>query len=152
MRRRRGSVRPASRLPGDVATLGPTPDYLGSFRPGFRIGGIGVGLSLGSLAGAATSSLPPERFATGAAVFGAARQIGAAIGVAVLVALLADPGPADLYDHLLRGLRFAGAAGIGTALLGLGIGAGLLAQAAPKARAPATERPDPRRGSCLVVR
>jgi EmrB/QacA subfamily drug resistance transporter len=116
-----------------LATLGPTPDYLGSFLPGFMIGGIGVGLSLGSLPGAATSSLPPERFATGAAVFGAARQIGAAIGVAVLVALLADPGPADLYDHLLRGLRFAGAAGIGTALLGLGIGAARRPQVAPTA-------------------
>ena len=46
------------------------------------------GMTLGTLPAAATASLPPERFATGTAVFGMARQLGSAIGVAVLVALL----------------------------------------------------------------
>jgi hypothetical protein len=86
------------------------------------VGGIGVGLSVGSLPGAVTSTLPAERFATGSAVFGMSRQVGSAIGVAVLVALLADPLPSELFDHLLRGLWFSGATGIGTALLGLALG------------------------------
>ena len=41
-----------------------------------------------TLTGAGASSLPPERFATGAAVLTMGRQIGAALGVAVLVAVL----------------------------------------------------------------
>jgi EmrB/QacA subfamily drug resistance transporter len=108
-----------------LAMVEPTPDYAGSFLPGFMVGGIGVGLSVGSLPGAVTSSLPPERFATGSAVFGMSRQLGSAIGVAVLIALLADPAPAELFDHLMRGLRFSAATGIGTALLGLGLGPSL---------------------------
>jgi EmrB/QacA subfamily drug resistance transporter len=105
-----------------LAMVDSTPDYAGSFLPGFMVGGIGVGLSVGSLPGAVTSTLPAERFATGSAVFGMSRQVGSAIGVAVLIALLADPLPNELFDHLLRGLWFSGATGIGTAALGLALG------------------------------
>jgi hypothetical protein len=41
-----------------------------------------------TLTGAGASSLAPERFATGAAVLTMGRQIGAALGVAMLVAVL----------------------------------------------------------------
>ena len=81
----------ASGFAVNLSLLSATPDYAGSFLPGFLLGGIGVGLVLGPLPAAATMSLPADRFATGTAVFGMARQLGAAIGVAVLVALLADP-------------------------------------------------------------
>jgi hypothetical protein len=67
-------------------------------------------------------SLPADRFATGTAVFGMARQLGAAIGVAVLVALLADPTPNELFSHLQRGWDFALGTGVVAALLALGIG------------------------------
>jgi EmrB/QacA subfamily drug resistance transporter len=83
-----------------------TPNYAGAVLPGFLIGGAGVGLVLGALPGAVTASLPPERFATGTGVFGMARQLGAAIGVAILVALLADPAPTELLDGLQRGWAF----------------------------------------------
>ena len=43
-----------------------------------------------TLTGAGASSLAPERFATGAAVLTMARQIGAAPGIAVLVAVLGN--------------------------------------------------------------
>jgi EmrB/QacA subfamily drug resistance transporter len=106
----------------NLSLLSETPDYAGSFLPGFLLGGIGVGLVLGPLPAAATMSLPTDRFATGTAVFGMARQVGAAIGVAVLVALLANPTPAELFSHLQRGWAFALAAGFGAGLLGLAIG------------------------------
>ena len=49
---------------------------------------------LPSLGGAATAPLPPQRFATGSALYAMSRQIGVALGVACLVAILgAATGP-----------------------------------------------------------
>src|SRR6185369_8155469 len=84
------------------------------------LGGIGVGLTLGTLPTAATAELPPSRFATGSAVFGMARQLGSAIGVAVLVALIA--GATDLYGGVRAGWWFALGAGLGTSILAFAIG------------------------------
>jgi MFS family permease len=106
----------------NLALLDSTPDYAGTFLPGFLLGGIGVGLVLGPLPAAATVSLPADRFATGTAVFGMSRQVGSAIGVAVLVALLADPAPSELFSHLQRGWAFALATGVVAGLLALAIG------------------------------
>jgi EmrB/QacA subfamily drug resistance transporter len=106
----------------NLSLIGPSPDYAGSFLPGFMLGGVGVGLVLGPLPAAATASLPSDRFATGTAVFGMARQLGAAIGVAVLVALLADPAPSELFSRLQHGWDFALATGIATSALALAIG------------------------------
>jgi MFS family permease len=47
--------------------IGLSPDYVGAYLPGSVLTGIGVGLMLPSLGGAATAPLPPERFATGTA-------------------------------------------------------------------------------------
>jgi MFS family permease len=112
----------ASGFAVNLSLLTATPDYAGTFLPGFLLGGIGVGLVLGPLPAAATMSLPADRFATGTAVFGMARQLGAAIGVAVLVALLADPTPDELFSHLQRGWAFCLGAGVVAGLAGLAIG------------------------------
>jgi len=118
-----GGIAFAAGFAVNLALIGSSPDYAGTFLPGFMLGGVGVGLVLGPLPAAATASLPPNRFATGTAVFGMARQLGAAIGVAVLVALLADPLPAQLFSRLQRGWAFALGAGIATSALALAIGA-----------------------------
>ncbi len=126
-----------------LATVGPTPEYTTTFLPGFMLCGVGVGLALGTLPAAATAELPAGRFATGSAVFGMARQLGSAIGVAVLVALLsgAADGGGDLLGGLRRGWWFA---------LGCGVGTALLASALPplrrdeKVRAPAGAAAVPR--------
>ena len=83
---------------GDAPAL-PRP----STCPGSSIGGAGVGLMIPTLTGAGASSLPPERFATGAAVLTMGRQIGAALGVAVLVAVLgtATRNAADFHSAWL---------------------------------------------------
>jgi MFS family permease len=104
-----------------LAFVDTTPNYVGAFLPGFLVGGIGVGLVLGALPGAVTASLPPERFATGTAVYGMARQVGAAIGVAILVALLADPAPADLLPALQRGWVFMLGTGVAVFTLALSL-------------------------------
>ncbi len=64
------------------------PDWSGAYLPGSLLGGFGVGLMLPSLGGAATAPLPPQRFATGSALYAMTRQIGIALGVACLVAIL----------------------------------------------------------------
>jgi MFS family permease len=53
--------------------------------------GIGVGLTLPTLMATGASSLPPHAFATGSAVVNMLRQVGLAIGVAVLIAVLGTP-------------------------------------------------------------
>jgi EmrB/QacA subfamily drug resistance transporter len=105
-----------------LATVGPHPEYESTFLPGFMLSGAGVGMVLGTLPAVVTASLPSDRFATGTAVFGMSRQLGSAIGVAALVALLNDSTGGDLLAGLQRGWWFALVAGLGTAALALAIG------------------------------
>jgi MFS family permease len=76
---------------------GTTPDYAGDMLGGMLLTGVGVGLTLPTFMATGASSLPPEAFATGSAVVNMLRQVGLAIGVAVLVAVLGTPtSPAAL--------------------------------------------------------
>jgi MFS family permease len=68
--------------------MGTQPDYVGDMLGGMLVTGVGVGLTLPTLMATAAGSLPPQSFATGSAVINTLRQVGMAIGVAVLVALL----------------------------------------------------------------
>jgi MFS family permease len=95
-----------------ASQAGPTPDYAGVILPGMILTGIGVGLTMPTLASAAAASLPPSRFATGAAVLSMSRQIGAAIGVAVAVAILDSGGGMDAFD---RAWTFMALASLGAA-------------------------------------
>jgi len=67
------------------------PDYLTGMLGGMIASGVGVGLTLPTLMATAAASLPPASFATGAAVVNMVRQVGLAVGVAVLVAVLGSP-------------------------------------------------------------
>ncbi len=91
-----------SRMLWWLTQLGPVPDYAGEFLPGMVICGIGVGLVIPTITAAAAVVLPPERFATGTGVLTMGRQVGVAIGVAVLVALLGDPKTAATSTAALR--------------------------------------------------
>jgi EmrB/QacA subfamily drug resistance transporter len=77
-----------------IARLGGTRDFALDYLPGMLIGGAGVGLVLPSLTGAAAAALPPARLATGIAVQTTGRQIGSALGIALLVAVLGTGGGA----------------------------------------------------------
>jgi EmrB/QacA subfamily drug resistance transporter len=100
------------RLPGVIGSLlfaagsvwyitrtGDRPHFLSEFLPGNIITGAGVGLVIPTLTGAGASSLAPERFATGAAILTMGRQIGAALGVALLVAVLGVGGSSASDFH-----------------------------------------------------
>ncbi|MFW0797037.1 MFS transporter [Gordonia sp. CPCC 205515] len=68
-----------------------TPNYATEILPGWLIGGIGVGLALPSILSSATAELPATQAATGSAVVNMSRQIGMALGVSLLVAILGTP-------------------------------------------------------------
>jgi EmrB/QacA subfamily drug resistance transporter len=70
-----------------AATVSVRPDY-GDLIGGLLITGAGVGLTLPTTMATASVSLPPHRFATGAAVVNMVRQVGFAVGVAMIVAIL----------------------------------------------------------------
>ena len=84
--------------------MGATPDYVGDMLPAQLLGGAGVGLVLPTLSAAATGPLPPARFATGTAVLGMSRQLGSALGVAILVAIIGHPAPGELLGAFRDGV------------------------------------------------
>ena len=73
---------------------GAAPDYPAAFLPGMLAGGMSAGLTQAPLF-AAAGTLPPNRATTGSAVLTMARQVGSAIGVAVVVVIL---GPAAVHS------------------------------------------------------
>ena len=117
-----------------VGAMGAEPDYAGTFLPAMMVGGAGVGLAIPSITGVATAALPPTRFATGTALVGMSRQVGAALGVAVLVAIVGTPAPEDAVATLGHGWLFVVGAMAAAAVAMLLTGP---AQAAAPAAAPA---------------
>jgi EmrB/QacA subfamily drug resistance transporter len=99
-----------------------TPDYASELLPGLFFTGIGVGFTLPSLNSAAAASLPPARFATGAAVLTMSRQLGIALGVAILVAVIGTPAPGAALDAFREGWAFQIVAALAAAAAGLAIG------------------------------
>jgi EmrB/QacA subfamily drug resistance transporter len=103
--------------------IGLTPDYVDDVLGGMILTGIGVGLTLPTMMATGASSLPPHSFATGSAVVNMLRQIGLAIGVAILIAILGTPGSPHavlgVYERaswVIAAMSFAGGL-IGLALL-----------------------------------
>jgi hypothetical protein len=102
---------------------GLAPDYVGEMLGGILLTGIGVGLTLPTLVATGSASLPASSFATGSAVVNMFRQIGLAVGVAVLIAVLGSPqSPAAVLSAYQRawvvtaGIALAGGI-VGLALL-----------------------------------
>jgi EmrB/QacA subfamily drug resistance transporter len=83
--------------------VGLEADYVGQMLGGIVLTGIGVGLTLPTMMATGTSALPPHSFATGSAVVNMFRQIGLAVGVAVLIAILGTPhSPLETLDVYRR--------------------------------------------------
>jgi len=65
-----------------------TPNYLTHYLPVMVYTGIGVGLCISTISSSATAFLPQPKFAMGSALNNTARQIGAALGVALVSSIL----------------------------------------------------------------
>ncbi|HEY2140891.1 MAG TPA: MFS transporter [Solirubrobacteraceae bacterium] len=112
-----------------IARLGGDRRFALDFLPGMLVGGVGVGLVIPSLTGAVAATLPPARLATGIAVQTTGRQIGSALGFAILIAVLGTPRSASdftaAWEFMLAASVLAGVA--------------LLAVGPTRSRAPAAE-------------
>ena len=85
-----------------VTSAGGHPDFLGTLLPVIVVSGIGAGLTFPAVSGAAVMAVPGDRFALATALNAVSRQVGAALGVAALVAILGDPhgpGALDAFRH-----------------------------------------------------
>jgi EmrB/QacA subfamily drug resistance transporter len=119
--------------------LGATPDYPAAYLPAMFLSGTGVGLTQPTLFGVAAAALAPERLSTGTAIVNMSRQIGMAIGVAVVIAIVgAGSAPlAALHRAFVAMGVFAAACGVAALVL---MGPRVRASAEPAeaaARAPA---------------
>jgi EmrB/QacA subfamily drug resistance transporter len=101
--------------------VGTEPAFASELLPGMVLTGIGVGLTLPSVSTAAVSALPPARLATGSAVLQMARQLGIALGVAILIAILGHPTPQTALAHFHNGWWFVAGAGLAGAIAGIRI-------------------------------
>jgi EmrB/QacA subfamily drug resistance transporter len=90
----------ASGLAWYVLTVDASPAYLTRWLPGTLVVGLGIGLTFPVLSAAAVSSLPPHRYAVGSAVNQTARQVGGAIGIAMLVLILGEEPNIDSFHRL----------------------------------------------------
>ena len=99
--------------------IGLNPDYVGDVLPGMLLSGVGVGLTLPTYMATAAASLPAPSFATGSAVVNMLRQIGMAVGVAVLVAVLGSTtSPGARLHAFQRGWVIIATLSLASALVG----------------------------------
>jgi len=99
-----------------------TPDYASRFLPGIVLTGAGIGLSISSFGSAAVAELPRQRFATGSAVTACLRQIGAVVGIAVLLAVVGDPTPGTALTSFHHAWWVMAATGAAAAACGVALG------------------------------
>jgi EmrB/QacA subfamily drug resistance transporter len=102
-----------------AATLGTDPHYLTHYLPATILTGTGVGMSFASFSSAAVAELPPTRFATGSAIAACLRQVGAVLGISVLIALLGSGQSLHTF-HQAYALMAIPSAAAGILAIGLG--------------------------------
>ena len=128
-----------------AVVVGPVPDFLGEWLPGMVILGIGAGIAFPVIGSAAVAEVTGGRFATATGINSTARQLGAVLGVALLVAIVGTPAPAEIAAAFDRGWIFAAACFTATAAGALAIGR--IARPEPEPAAPG-DREDPRGHAC----
>jgi EmrB/QacA subfamily drug resistance transporter len=97
-------------------------DYVGAWLPAAIPAGIGIGIVFASFGSAAVAELPPAQFATGSAINSANRQVGAVLGVSVLVAVLGTPTAAEAIDRFHHAWLLMAGSGVGSALCAVALG------------------------------
>ena len=105
-----------------VTRVGTTPDFAGEWLPAIVLLGLGAGALLPNLTATAVASARGAEYATATGLNSVSRQLGAALGVALVVAILGTPSAADAAAAFDRAWMFGAAcffvAGIGCLLVG----------------------------------
>jgi EmrB/QacA subfamily drug resistance transporter len=82
-----------------LALLADTsPAYLTVYLPVMLITGTGVGLTISTLSSASNAYLPGNRFAMGSAFNTTCRQVGAALGIAIVTALRTSASETEVME------------------------------------------------------
>jgi EmrB/QacA subfamily drug resistance transporter len=105
-----------------AVTMGTEPAYAAEFLPATLLTGTGVGLTFAAFGSAAVAELPRTRFATGGAINNTFRQIGAALGVSALIAVLGGPALPSDVDSYRQAWALMALTGTVAALTGLALG------------------------------
>ncbi len=105
-----------------VERVGVKPEFVSEWLPGIVLLGLGAGTLFPNLSGVAVASAPGESFGIATGLNSVARQVGAAFGVAVVVAILGTPSPLNALASFQHAWTFAAAclfaAGIGCVFVG----------------------------------
>ncbi len=120
-----------------IQAVGVEPNFLGEWLPAVVILGIGGGIAFPVVSSIAVAHAPGGRFATASGLNSISRQIGAALGVAILVAVVGTPTPAEALDAFHSGWTFSVICMLAAAVAALLIGR------VPRAEAPEDELPAP---------
>ncbi|MEU1466813.1 DHA2 family efflux MFS transporter permease subunit [Streptomyces sp. NPDC005761] len=80
--------------------LGTEREYAAVWLPIGVVAGVGIGAALTAISNAATASLEPQRFASGTGLLMTTRQIGGALGIAALAAILERHNVLDDQGYL----------------------------------------------------
>ena len=83
------------------------PSYLTGYLPAATILAIGIGVTFPLVGAIAVADAPGGRYAGATAMNSAVRQVGAALGIAILVALVGQPAPGDVESAFDRAWLFA---------------------------------------------
>ncbi len=116
-----GSVVFAAGLLLLVHRSGLQPHYWSVWLPTAVLTGIGAGMVLSTLATVSLHAVPTDLLATASATNGAVRQLGAVLGVALLVSTVGSPRPAGLLGAFHHGWAMASGAAFLAGLLCLRI-------------------------------
>ncbi|WP_298993015.1 MFS transporter [uncultured Pseudokineococcus sp.] len=136
-----------------LSTSSPSGSYLGELLLPTMLSGLGIGLTMVQLAAAATAGVPGEQAGLASGLINTSRQMGGAIGLAVLSTVAAARTAAVLGTGDADAAASAGPAGVealaagydrgllvGAAIVACGALVGLLVPAERRARAGDAER------------
>ncbi|MDT7723283.1 MAG: hypothetical protein QOE94_4294, partial [Mycobacterium sp.] len=106
-----------------IERVGSKPHFLTEWLPGQMLQGIGVGATLPMLGSAALAGLAAGgSYATASAVVSSTRQLGAVIGIALLVIVVGTPARGVLEASLRRGWMLAAVCFVAVAIGGVLLG------------------------------
>jgi EmrB/QacA subfamily drug resistance transporter len=97
------------------------PHYVSAMLPSWLVLGIGFGLAVPTTISAATIDLPPDQAATGSAIVSMSLQIGAVLGISILVAILGIASGAARLHIFQQAWIVAAALAVISALAAAGI-------------------------------